>query len=546
MWRSLLLGLSLLAQVRPAGNFVDATPGSGIDFRHTAFQTAKKYMLEIMGSGVALLDYDNDGRLDVFLVNGAPISDPTPLGTIPRKSDPKHWHRLYHQKPDGQFEDVTVKAGVQGMGYGLGAAAGDYDNDGYADLYVTEYGGNRLYHNNGDGTFTDVTEKSGAGGSGWSSSAAWVDLDQDGLLDLVVLRYVEWDFDDRPCLVNETIRAYCSPDAFKAIAPLVFHNDGGGRFTEVSRKIGISKPGKGLGVALADYDRDGRIDLYVANDTMPGFFYRNRGNGTFEEMALLAGLGVSEDGRTYAGMGVDFADYDNDGLPDLAVADLALEMYALYRNTGKAGFEYTSRSTGLANITLQHSGMGLRFIDYDNDGWKDLLISQGHVLDTIGIVNPNLKYEEPLLLARNTGRGFVDVSAESGSVFTQAWAGRGLALGDIDNDGRLDAVVSTSEGPAHLVYNRTQTQNHWLTLKLTGRKSNRDGIGAEVMVATAQGRQYATATTASSYLSSGDKRVHFGLGTAAVAATIEIRWPSGNVQTIRNVRADQILEVEEK
>ena len=528
------------------GNFVDGTAGSGIDFHHVAFQTAKKYMLEIMGSGVALLDYDNDGRLDIFLVNGAPITDPTPLGTVPKKADPKHWHRLYHQKPDGKFEDVTERAGVKGVGYGLGVAVGDYDNDGYPDLYVTEYGGNRLYHNNGNGTFTDVTAQAGVGGSGWSSSAAWVDLDQDGLLDLVVLRYVEWDFNDHPCFVSENVRAYCSPDVFKPIAPLVFHNDGGGRFSEVSRKVGISKPGKGLGIAIADADRDGHIDVYVSNDTMPGFFYHNKGNGTFEEMALLAGLGVSEDGRTYAGMGVDFADYDNDGLPDLAVADLALEMYALYRNTGRAGFEYTSRSSGLANMTLQHSGMGLRFLDYDNDGWKDLLVSQGHVVDTISAVNPNLKYREPMLLVRNTGRGFVDVSADSGGVFQQAWAGRGLAVGDIDNDGRLDAVVSTSEGPAHLLYNRTETQNHWLTLKLTGRKSNRDGIGAEVRIVTSQGQQFATATTASSYLSSGDKRVHFGLGPATVVDTLEIRWPSGILQTLKNVRGDQILELEER
>ena len=291
-------------------------------------------MVEIMGSGVALFDYDNDGRLDIFLVNGAPISDPTPLGTIPRKTDPKYWHRLYHQKADGKFEDVTARAGVQGVGYGFGVAVGDYDNDGYEDLFVTEYGGNRLYHNNGDGTFTDVTEKAGVGGSGWSSAAAWLDLDNDGLLDLVVLRYVQWDFNDVPCMVNHTIRAYCHPDTFQPIAPLVYHNNGDGTFTEVSRQIGVSKPGKGLGIAIADYDRDGHIDFYVANDSMPGYLYHNKGNGTFEEVALEAGVGVTENGRTYAGMGTDFADYNNDGLPDLAVCDLALQTYALYKNVG--------------------------------------------------------------------------------------------------------------------------------------------------------------------------------------------------------------------
>ncbi len=539
-----------VGQVKPGavvpGNFIDVTSGSGVDFHHYASQTAKKYMLEIMGSGVAVLDYDNDGRLDIFLINGAPIQDPTPLGAIPRKPGPAYWHRLYRQTAAGKFEDVTEKAGVQGVGYGLGVAVGDYDNDGFEDLYVTEYGANLLYHNNGDGTFTDVTSKAGVAGSGWSSSAAWVDLDNDGRLDLVVLRYVVWDFEDRPCLVGENIRTYCSPDAFKAIAPLVFHNEGNGRFTEVSRKIGIAKPGKGLGIALADADGDGNIDVYVSNDTMPGFFYHNKGNGIFEEMALMAGLGVSEDGRTYAGMGVDFADYNNDGLPDLAVADLALEMYALYQNLGKANFLYTSRTGGLGNITLNHSGMGLRFFDYDNDGWKDILVSQGHVVDEIGEVNPHLSYREPLLLVRNTGTRFVDVSAQSGAVFREAWAGRGLAVGDLNNDGRLDAVVSTSEGPAHLVLNQTETRNHWLLLKLIGRKSNRDGIGAEIKAITRQGARYATVSTASSYLSAGDKRAHFGLGLATEVAQLEIRWPSGVVQTLKNVRCDQILEVEEK
>lgn len=527
------------------GNFVDVTATSGLQFHHYASQTAKKYMLEIMGSGVALFDYDNDGRLDIFLVNGAPISDPTPLGTIPRKTDPKYWNRLYHQKPDGTFEDVTERAGVQGLGYGYGVAVGDYDNDGFEDLFVTEYGGNRLYHNNGNGTFTDVTERAGVGGSGWSTSAAWVDLDNDGFLDLVVLRYVQWDFEDRLCMVNGTIRTYCRPDNFQPIAPLAYHNNGDGTFTEVSRQTGLSKPGKGLGIAIADYDRDGHIDLYVANDSMPGYLYHNKGNGTFEEVALLAGVGVTDSGRTYAGMGVDFADYNNDGLPDLAVADLALDKYALYENMGKGFFQYATDSSGLGNITMQHSGMGLHFLDYDNDGWKDLLVSQGHVMDTVDQINPNLHYREPMLLVRNTSKGFVDVSAQSGEIFHQPWAGRGLAVGDINNDGRMDAVVSTSEGPAHVLLNETGTPNHWLTLKLTGHKSNRDAIGAEVKVVTARGAQYATVTTAGSYLSSSDKRVHFGLGPETTVQKVEIRWPSGILQTLSGVKADQILAVDE-
>src|SRR5215472_14394209 len=313
----------------PVPKFVDVTPSLGVHFRGLASHTSKKYLIETMGSGVALVDYDNDGRLDIFAVNGAPLSDPTPKSTIPQKTGPQYWNRLYHQKKDGTFEDVTEKAGLQGAGYGMGVAVGDYDNDGYEDLYVTAYGGNKLYHNNGDGTFTDVTAAAGVGGSGWSTSAIWVDLDNDGLLDLVVLRYLQWDFDDVWCGEHkEGYRAYCHPDAFKPASPLVFHNDGGGRFTEVSQKIGLSVPGKGLGIAIADYDGDGRIDVFVANDSMPEFLYHNKGDGTFEEKGLISQVAVDEDGRTYAGMGVDFDDFTNDGRPDLVVDNLANQTYA--------------------------------------------------------------------------------------------------------------------------------------------------------------------------------------------------------------------------
>jgi len=530
----------------PPGNFVDITAASGVRFQHVASHTSKKYLPETMGSGVALLDYDNDGRLDIFLVNGAPLSDPTPRGTIPQKTGPKDWNRLFHQKADGTFEDVTEKAGLQGFGYGMGVAVGDYDDDGYEDLYVTAYGGNKLYHNNGDGTFTDVTSQAGVGASGWSTSAAWVDLDNDGRLDLVVLRYVQWDFDDVWCGEHkEGYRAYCHPDSFKAITPLVYHNDGNGRFTELGQKIGLSIPGKGLGIAIADYDGDGHIDLFVANDSMPEFLYHNKGDGTFEEKGLLSQVAVDEDGRTFAGMGVDFDDFNNDGRPDLVVDNLANQMYAVYENAGDGTFNYTTKTSGMNRISMLHSGWGMRLIDYDNDGWKDLLIAQGHDLDTVELTNPQIRYREPMLLARNTGHGFVDVSAASGSVFHEAWVGRGLATGDIDNDGRVDAVVSTNDGPAHVIRNETKTANHWLTLRLVGHKSNRDAIGAVVKIVTAKGAQYATVTTASSYLSSSDKRVHFGLGSEIRAATIEIRWPSGIRQTLKDVHADQILPVDE-
>jgi hypothetical protein len=527
-------------------HFVDITAKVGIDFHGVASHTSKKYLLETMGSGVAVFDYDNDGRLDIFAVNGAPLSDPTPPGTVPQKTGPQYWNRLYHQKKDGTYEDVTQKAGLQGVGYGFGVAVGDYDNDGYEDLYVTAYGSNKLYHNNGDGTFTDVTETAGVAGSGWSTSAAWVDLDNDGLLDLVVLRYVQWDFDETWCGEHRAgYRAYCHPDIYKAISPLVYHNDGNGHFTEVGEKFGLAKPGKGLGIAVADYDRDGLIDLFIANDSMPEFLYRNKGGAKFEEVALLSGVAVDADGHAYAGMGVEFADYNNDGYPDIVVTDLASQIYALYRNSQNGLFEYDSFATGLTRMTMNHSGWGIRLLDFDNDGWKDLLVAQGHDLDTIELTFPNFHYREPMLLARNNQGVFSDVSSEAGTVFRQAWVGRGLAVGDLDNDGRLDAVVTTNDGPLYVLRNETVSQNHWLLLKLVGHKSNRDAIGAEIKLVTAAGPQYQTVTTAGSYLSSSDKRVHFGLGGATSAQSIEIRWPSGLRQILRDVPGDQILQVDE-
>jgi len=529
-----------------AAKFADVTSALGVHFKHFASHTSKKYLIETMGSGVALFDYDNDGRLDLFLVNGAPLGDPTPKGFTPQKTSSAHSNRLYHQKQNGTFEDVTETSGLQGAGYGMGVAVGDYDNDGFEDLYVTAYGGNKLYHNNGDGTFSDVTEKARVAGSGWSTSAAWVDLDSDGLLDLVVARYLQWDFSDIWCGQRKPgYRAYCHPDQFQAIAPLVFHNDGNGQFTEMSRKIGLSKAGKGLGVAVADYNRDGRIDVFIANDSVPEALYQNKGDGTFEELGLMAEVAVDADGRSFAGMGVDFADYNNDGLPDLVVTALAYQTYALFRNNGDGSFTYASQSSGLGAMTLLHSGWGIRFVDYDNDGWKDLLIAQGHVLDTVEMNFPQLRYREPMLLARNTGKGFVDVSAVAGNLFRQPWAARGMAIGDIDNDGRVDAVVTTNDGPAYLLHNESANQNHWILLKLIGHMSNRDAIGTEVKLVTGKGSQLATVTTAGSYLSASDKRVHFGLAAETTAASIEIRWPSGIRQTLKNVRGDQIVQIDE-
>jgi len=528
------------------GNFVEITEKAGVHFLHQAPHTSRKYLLETMGSGVALFDCDNDGRLDLYLVNGAPYPDPTPKGFIPEKTGPEYWNRMYHQKTDGTFEDITEKSGLKGVGYGMGVAVADYDNDGYEDIFVTSYGGNHLYHNNGNCTFTDVTEKAGVGGSGWSTSAAWVDLDNDGLLDLVVVRYVTWDWEDVWCGEHrEGYRGYCHPDYFPAIPMLVYHNDGNGHFTEVSHKLGLDKPAKALGIAIADYDRDGRIDLYIANDSMPEFLFHQKADGTFEEVGLESETAVSAEGQTFAGMGVDFADYDNDGWPDIVVTNLANQRYAIYRNNRDGSFDYTSYANGIGAMSMLHSGWSLRFLDYDNDGWKDLLIAQGHDLDTVETVSPQLHYREPMLLERNTGKKFVDVSSVSGSVFHEAWVGRGMAVGDLDNDGRIDAVVSTNGGAAHILLNKTATSNHWITLHLTGHKSNRDGIGAVVKLTTAQGAQWVTVTTSSGYLSSSDPRVHFGLADSPVADSIEIRWPSGIVQTLSNVKGDRQVQVDE-
>ena len=531
----------------PPGYFVDATKKLGINFRQQASPTSKKYLLETMGSGVALFDYDNDGRLDVFLANGARLDDPTPKGTIPRKDGARYWNRLYHQKTDGTFEDVTEKAGLAGFGYSTGVAVGDYDNDGFEDLYVAGYGRGTLYHNNGDGTFTDVTASAGVAGSGWMTSAAWVDFDNDGRLDLIVARYMKWDFDDIFC-GNEMagFRSYCHPDLFKPESVLLFRNEGNGKFTEVSHQVGIDRPGKGLGVAIADYDRDGWMDILVANDAMQEYLFHNRGDGMFEEVGLTSGVGLDGSGNSFSGMGVDLADYNNDGWPDIIITDLANQRFALYANLKDGSFDYSTPFTGLAGISLLHSGWGVRFMDYDNDGWKDLFIVNSHVLDTIQITEPTLRYREsPMLLRNEQGKRFVDVSAASGGVFQEKWAARGLAIGDIDNDGKLDAVVTSNDGPAYVLLNQTKSSNHWVILNLVGVKSNRDAIGAEVRVSTSEGDRFATVTTGSSYQSSSDKRLHFGLGSADSIRQIEIRWPSGIRQVLSNQKPDRILTITE-
>lgn len=528
--------------------FADVTEASRVQFVHQSSATSHKYLIESMGSGIGVLDYDGDGRLDLFFVNGAALSDPMPLGKQPDKTTERYWNRLYHSNSDGTYTDVTQKAGVQGAGYGMGAAVADYDNDGRTDLYVTNLNGNILYHNNGDGTFTDVTVRAGVAGSGWSAGAVFVDYDRDGRLDLIVSRYLKWDFSmDIWCGTREPgHRAYCHPDQFQPITHLVFHNEGDGRFKDVSAQTRFAAhPGKGLGVAINDFDHDGWPDIFIANDAVPQQLFHNRQDGTFEEVALSKGVGYDSDGRSFSGMGTDFADYDNDAWPDLLANALATQRYALFHNE-KGSFEYVSDVSGLGAASMLHSGWGLKLIDYDNDGWKDLFVGQSHVMDNIQLTQPHLRYREPPLLMRNARGRFVDVSASAGPALQKPWSARGVAFGDLNNDGWPDLVVNCNNAPPVILQNRRVSGNHWLIIDTHGTSSNRDGIGTVISVVSESGEsQYAMVSTASSYLSANDKRAHFGLGRSTRAKSVELTWPSGKVQRLSDVPADQILSVRE-
>jgi enediyne biosynthesis protein E4 len=532
----------------PQPIFEDVTAKSGIRFKHESSSTSQKYLPESMGAGVAMFDYDNDGWLDLFFVNGARLQDPMPHGASPDKSDQRYWNRLYHNNRDGTFTDITEKAGLQGRLYAMGVATGDYDNDGKVDLLVTNLGGNILYHNNGDGTFTDVTDKAGVGGSGWCTGACFVDYDRDGWLDLIITRYVQWDFSlDVYCGQHRPgYRSYCHPDQFGAITHLVFHNNGDGTFTDVSKKCGIAgSPGKGLGIAIDDFDGDGWPDIFVANDSVAEQLFRNNRDGTFSEVALLSGLAYDQNGHAFAGMGADFGDYRNSGWPSVFVNALANQKYKLFRND-KGTFDDVTDSIGLGASTMSHSGWGAKWIDYDNDGWLDLFIAQGHVMDNIQLTEPTLRYLEPPLLLKNEQGRFSDVSQQGGPVFTTSMAARGAAFGDLDNDGLVDVAINCNDGHAIILRNQGSTRNHWITLNLIGTSSNRDAIGSKIRLVTQNGQQQTRfVSTAGSYISASDKRAHFGLGSSKNVALIEITWPRGSLQRLESVNADQILTVKE-
>ncbi|MDQ6676325.1 MAG: CRTAC1 family protein [Acidobacteriota bacterium] len=542
-----LLSAQLARPPMALPTFRDITAASGVRFHHSASHTSQKYLIESMGGGVAMFDSTGDGNLDLFFVNGAALQDPLAAGKMPDKSDPRYWNRLYRNTGDGTFTDVTEKAGVRGHSYGMGVAAGDYDNDGHQDLYITNYGRNILYHNNGDGTFADVTEKAGVGAGGWSAAASFVDYDRDGKLDLVVSRYLDWDIHQNPWCGDRArnFRAYCHPDIFPPVSHILYHNNGDGTFTDVSEKAGFTQhPGAGLGIAVNDFDLDGWPDIAVANDARPQQLFRNNGNGTFTEAGLSSGLAYDEDGNPYSGMGLGFEDYDNDGRPDIFIDNLANQRYALYKN--RAGsFEYVTNSSGVGGITILHSGWGTQLFDYDNDGWKDVLVAQGHVMDNIEQTQPSLRYRESLLLMRNVRGKFVDVSGQSGAPFRVPLAARGAAFGDLNNDGFLDVAINCNDGDALILHNQGNA-NHWLTVDTVGKTSNRDGIGARIHLVSKSGlHQYATVGTAGSYLSSSDKRVHFGLGSEKSASLVEITWPSGIVQRLENVLSNRVISIRE-
>jgi hypothetical protein len=512
---------------------------AGITFRHENGASKEKLMPETFGSGVAWIDFDNDGLPDLFFANGADLAH----------GKPSSGNVLYRNLGNGKFEDVTKKAGVAGNGmFATGVTVGDYDNDGFLDVFVTGYNSRQLFHNNGDGTFTDVTAKAGVAGGGWSSSAAWVDYDRDGYLDLFVARYLDYDIHNAPYCgyKQEGYRMYCDPQQFDGVPAQLFHNNHDGTFTDVSVKAGIAnRAGKGLGVVVGDIDLDGWPDIFVTNDGVRNFLYRNKSDGTFQDITYTAGTGFDMNGKAMAGMGTEIADFDGDGLPDIFLTAFSREYNTLFRNLGKLQFEDVTLKAGLQSgfLTL---AFGTKLFDYDNDGSLDIFCTNGHVTDNVELYDPQLSYKQSDLLYQNIGGGkFKDVSAESGPAFRIKHVGRGAAVADFDNDGDLDIVIADCGGPALLYRNDGGNRNHWLAIKARGRESNRFGLGSKVRVTAGGVTQYREINPSGSYLSTSDMRLYVGLGKETVARRLEIEWPRGKKQVLENVPANQVLNLDE-
>jgi len=530
----------------PLPVFTDVTAAAGIRFERLSGSSEKNYIFEAKGGGVCLLDYDGDGLLDLYFVNGNTLAD-VQRGVV-------HPNALYRANGDGTYTDVTAEAAVAGRGWGMGCTVGDYDNDGWPDLYVLGVNGNVLYHNERSGRFSDATEHSGTQGGRWSTSAAFLDYDRDGKLDLYVANNIQVDVRRSPlsfrgpeCNYRGT-RVMCGPRGLPGALDTLYRNNGDGTFTDVTVAAGVleSEPRYGLGVAVGDYDNDGWPDIYVANDSTPSYLYHNRKDGTFEEVGLMAGVAVSEDGMEQAGMGTDFGDYDNDGWLDLTKSNFSFQNNNLYHNEHDGHFSERAFAGGIATPTLPLVRWGTKFLDYDNDGWQDIVVAAGHVYPHL-IRNPagGERYEQRRILLRNLGNGsFADVSLRSGPGILQERSSRGLAVGDLDNDGDLDVVVANVDGTPSLLRNDGGNARHWLSIRLHGTRSNRMGLGARVAASAGQLRMIREATTGGSIFSACDSRVHFGLG-AAVQADLEIRWPSGKLQALPAVPADRIVDVDE-
>jgi hypothetical protein len=527
--------------------FEEVAQRAGLHYVAANSSTENKNQPQTMLAGVALLDYDGDGYLDIYLVGGADIPSLV-------KNSPLYWNRLFHNNRDGTFTDVTEKTGVAGSGYATGVAVGDYDNDGWPDIFVASVAGNQLFHNNGDGTFTDVAAKAGVSGATfngkkmWSVGAGWFDYNNDGLLDLFVVNYCGWEVNRDPyCLLKQGVRSYCDPKYYPSLHNTLYRNNGDGTFTDVSVETGIGQHfGKGMSVSFADYDGDGYLDAFVANDTTPNFLFHNRKGKAFEEVGVMAGVSYAADGETLSGMGSDFRDVNNDGLPDIWHTAVEREEFPLFINTDGGVFVDMTVASGLGR-TSDMSGWSNGMFDFDNDGWKDLFVARSNVLDNISLLKITRHYPEPNSVFRNLGNGkFADVGSLAGADFQLEAPHRGAAFGDLDNDGRIDVVLSVLNGPAKILHNISDNANHWILLKLVGTKSNRMGIGSQIRMEAQDGSvQWNEATTAVGYASSSDPRVHFGLGRNKRIRSIEVRWPSGIKQSLRDVQADQVLTVKE-